>query len=155
ISGYSLLTSAYSSNMGFFFVQLKPWEERHDKVLQAGGVIGSLNRAFLEEIPEAGVVAFRPPAIPRPGTRARVTMQLQDRSGGAPDYLARQTQKFMEAARKRPEIGRIATLYRAAVPQIFADIDRSKVLKSGVPLNDVNTTLGALLGSSYINDFNR
>jgi HAE1 family hydrophobic/amphiphilic exporter-1 len=61
----------------------------------------------------------------------------------------------MEAARKRPEIGRIATLYRAAVPQVFADIDRSKVLKSGVVLNDVNTTLGALLGSSYINDFNR
>jgi HAE1 family hydrophobic/amphiphilic exporter-1 len=61
----------------------------------------------------------------------------------------------MEAARKRPEIARVNTLYRAAVPQVFADIDRSKVLKSGVPLNDVNTTLGALLGSSYINDFNR
>src|SRR5262249_43180346 len=29
ISGYSLLTSAYSSNMGFFFVQLKPWHDRH------------------------------------------------------------------------------------------------------------------------------
>ncbi len=41
------------------------------------------------------------------------------------------------------------------MPQIYADIDRSKVLKSGVVLNDVNTTLGALLGSSYINDFNR
>src|SRR6476660_7255481 len=61
----------------------------------------------------------------------------------------------MEAARKRPEIGRIGTLYRAAVPQVYADIDRSKVLKSGVQLNDVNTTLGALLGSSYVNDFNR
>ena len=61
----------------------------------------------------------------------------------------------MEAARKRPEIGRINTLYRATVPQIYADIDRSKVLKSGVQLNDVNTTLGALLGSSYVNDFNR
>ena len=41
------------------------------------------------------------------------------------------------------------------MPQIYADIDRSKVLKSGVLLNDVNTTLGALLGSSYVNDFNR
>jgi HAE1 family hydrophobic/amphiphilic exporter-1 len=61
----------------------------------------------------------------------------------------------MEAARKRPEIGRISTLYRATVPQIYADIDRSKVLKEGVQLNDLNTTLGALLGSSYINDFNR
>ncbi len=82
-------------------------------------------------------------------------MQLQDRSGGSPEYLAEQTQRFMEAARKRPEIGRIGTLYRASVPQIYADIDRSKVLKSGVLLNDVNTTLGALLGSSYVNDFNQ
>src|SRR5206468_7806302 len=49
----------------------------------------------------------------------------------------------------------IATLYRASVPQVYADIDRSKVLKSGVLLNDVNTTLGALLGSSYVNDFNK
>src|SRR6185503_14502518 len=58
-------------------------------------------------------------------------------------------------ASQRPEIGRVSTLYRATVPQIYADIDRSKVLKSGVPLQDVNTTLGALLGSSYVNDFNR
>jgi HAE1 family hydrophobic/amphiphilic exporter-1 len=101
------------------------------------------------------VVAFGPPAIPGLGTGAGFTMQLQDRSGGAPDYLAAQTQRFMEAARKRPEIGRIGTLYRATVPQVFADIDRSKVLKSGVALSDVNTTLGSLLGSSYINDFNR
>src|SRR5204862_5949744 len=82
-------------------------------------------------------------------------MQLQDRSGGPPAYLADQTRRFMEAARRRPEIGRIATLYRASVPQVYADIDRSKVLKSGVLLNDVNTTLGALLGSSYVNDFNK
>ena len=61
----------------------------------------------------------------------------------------------MEAARKRPEIGRVSTLYRASVPQVYADIDRSKVLKVGATIGDVNTTLGALLGSSYVNDFNR
>jgi len=155
ITGYSLLTGAYSSNMGFFFVQLKPWEERTTEEAHANGVVAALNRAFAQGIPEAGVVAFGPPAIPGLGTGAGFTMELQDRSGGAPDYLAQQAARFMEAARKRPEIGRINTLYRATVPQIFADIDRSKVLKSGVPLNDVNTTLGALLGSSYINDFNR
>jgi HAE1 family hydrophobic/amphiphilic exporter-1 len=155
ISGYSLVTSAYSSNMGFFFVQLKPWEERKTEEEHANGVVAALNRAFAQQIPEAGVVAFGPPAIPGLGTGAGFTMQLQDRSGGSPDYLAEQTQRFMVAARKRPEIARVNTLYRAAVPQVYADIDRSKVLKSGVPINDVNTTLGALLGSSYINDFNR
>src|SRR5215471_16258563 len=155
VSGYSLLTSAYSSNMGFFFVQLKPWHEREGEALHARSVIEALNREFRREIPEAAVVAFGPPAIPGLGTGAGFTIQLQDRSGGAPAYLAQQTQRFMEAARKRPEIGRISTLYRATVPQIYADIDRTKVMKTGVQLTDVNTTLGALLGSSYINDFNR
>ncbi len=155
ISGYSLITSAYSSNMGFFFVQLKPWEERKTPELHASGVVSALNRAFAQNIPEAAVVAFGPPAIPGLGTGAGFTLELQDRSGGSPAYLAEQVQRFLEAARKRPEVGRIATLYRASVPQVFADIDRSKVLKSGVALNDVNTTLGSLLGSSYINDFNR
>jgi hydrophobe/amphiphile efflux-1 (HAE1) family protein len=155
ITGYSLVTGAYSSNMGFFFVQLKPWEDRHSAESHAAGVVNALNRAFTQAIPEGGVVAFGPPAIPGLGTGAGFTLELQDRSGGAPDYLARQTDRFMEAARKRPEIGRINTLYRAEVPQIYADIDRSKVLKSGVLLSDVNTTLGSLLGSSYLNDFNR
>jgi HAE1 family hydrophobic/amphiphilic exporter-1 len=155
VSGYSLLTSAYSSNMGFFFVQLKPWEERHGDPLHARSVTAALNREFAQNIPEATVFAFGPPAIPGLGTGAGFTIQLQDRSGGAPDYLATQMQKFMAAARKRPEIGRISTLYRATVPQLYADIDRSKVLKDGVQLSDVNTTLGALLGSAYVNDFNR
>jgi HAE1 family hydrophobic/amphiphilic exporter-1 len=114
-----------------------------------------LNREFAKEVREAAVVGFGPPAIPGLGTGAGFTFELQDRSGGTPEYLAEQAAKFMDAARKRPEIGRINTLYRATVPQIYADIDRDKVTKSGVQLTDVNTTLGALLGSSYINDFNK
>jgi HAE1 family hydrophobic/amphiphilic exporter-1 len=155
ISGFSLLTGAYSSNIGFFFVALKPWEERHTAEEHASGVIRALNQAFAQQIPEAVVVAFGPPAIPGLGTGAGFTMQLQDRTGQSPDYLAAQARAFMQAASQRPEIGRVSSLYRATVPQVYADIDRSKVLKVGVPLQDVNTTLGALLGSSYINDFNR
>ncbi len=155
ISGFSLLTGAYSSNIGFFFVALKPWEERHTAEEHASGVIRALNQAFAQQIPEAVVVAFGPPAIPGLGTGAGFTMQLQDRTGQSPDYLAAQARAFMQAASQRPEIGRVSSLYRATVPQVYADIDRSKVLKVGVPLTDVNTTLGALLGSSYINDFNR
>src|SRR3954465_9916384 len=154
ISGFSLLTGAYSSNMGFFFVQLKPWEHR-GSTHTAAIVTQELNQAFAQEIREGAVLAFGPPAIPGLGTGAGFTFELQDRSGGTPEYLSAQAQKFIEAARKRPEIGRINTLYRATVPQIYADIDRDKVTKSGVQLADVNTTLGALLGSSYVNDFNK
>ena len=155
ITGYSLLTSAYSTNMGFFFVELKEWKERHAPELHANGVVAALNAAFAKEIPEAQVAAFGPPAIPGLGTGAGFTMELQDRVGNTPDYLGAQTQRFIDAARKRPEIGRISTLYRPSVPQVYADIDRSKVLKVGVPITDVNTTLGSLLGSAYVNDFNR
>jgi HAE1 family hydrophobic/amphiphilic exporter-1 len=155
VTGYSLLTGAYSSNMGFFFVQLKPWHDRHTEESHANGVIAALNKAFAAGVPEGSVAAFGPPAVPGLGTGAGFTMELQDRSGGEPTYLSEQATRFITAARKRPEIGRINTLYRATVPQIYADIDRSKVLKAGVPLDDVNSTLGALLGSSYVNDFNR
>ncbi|MFN8095953.1 MAG: multidrug efflux RND transporter permease subunit [Vicinamibacteria bacterium] len=155
ITGFSLLTGAFSPNMGFFFVQLKPWEDRATAEEHANGVVAALNRAFAKQIPEAVVAAFGPPAIPGLGTGSGFTMELQDRAGRTPQYLAQQAALFMEAARKRPEIGRIMTVYRASVPQVFADVDRSKVLKLGVPLADVNTTLGALLGSAYVNDFNR
>ena len=83
-------------------------------------------------------------------------MQLQDRSGGTPEYLAAADRSASSRRRASgPRSGASSTLYRASVPQIYADIDRSKVLKLGAPLTDVNTTLGALLGSSYVNDFNR
>ncbi len=112
ISGYSLLTSAYSSNMGFFFVQLKPWEERKAPEEHAREVVSALNKAFAQAIPEGQVFAFGPPAIPGLGTGAGFTLQLQDRSGGPPQYLADQAQRFIEAARKRPEI----RTHRHAVP---------------------------------------
>ena len=53
-------------------------------------------------------------------------------AAGRPSTWRNRRSVSCEAARKRPEIGRINTLYRATVPQVFADIDRSKVLKSGV-----------------------
>ncbi len=80
---------------------------------------------------------------------------VQDQAGGTPAYLEDQVQKFIAEARKRPEIANAFTTYSARVPQIFADIDREKVLKLGVQLSDVNTVLGASLGGAYINDFNR
>jgi HAE1 family hydrophobic/amphiphilic exporter-1 len=155
VTGFSLLVGASSSNMGMVFVQLKRWDERSAPGMHASAVVNALNREFARQIPEAMVGAFGPPSIPGLGTGSGFTMQLQDRAGRSPEYLAEQAQRFVAAARQRPEIGRIGTAYRSSVPQIFADIDRSKVLKTGVALSDVNTTLGALLGSAYVNDFNR
>jgi HAE1 family hydrophobic/amphiphilic exporter-1 len=155
VTGFSLISGSFASNQGFFFIQLKPWHERTTAETHANGVVAALNREFARAIPEGVAAAFGPPAIPGLGTGAGFTMQLQDRGGNRPEYLAQQAALFIEAARKRPEIGRVSTLYRATVPQVYADVDRSKVLKVGATISDVNTTLGALLGSSYVNDFNR
>jgi HAE1 family hydrophobic/amphiphilic exporter-1 len=155
VTGYSMLTSAYASNNAFFFVSLKPWHERHGAAHTSRGIMTELNHEFALTIPEASVFAFGPPAIPGLGTGSGFTFVLQDRSGQSPQYLADEAQKFVAAASQRPEIGRIITTYRASVPQVYAEVDRDKVLKQGVTIDDVNTTMGAFLGGSYVNDFNR
>jgi len=155
VAGYSLLTSSQASNTGFFFVALEPWTDRDSADEHVKSIIDTMNRRLAFEVPQAVAFAFGPPAIPGLGTGSGFSMMLQDRGGNSPMYLADQTQRFIEAASKRPEIGGIITTYRAASPQIFADIDNSKVLKFGVAPSDVNTALGSFLGGAYVNDFNR
>ncbi|MGH7495872.1 MAG: efflux RND transporter permease subunit [bacterium] len=155
IAGYSIITQVVGPNVGGFFVSLKPWEERKDIKERSFELVAALNARCAREIPEAIIYTFGPPAIQGLGTGAGFTFLLQDRSGNSPQDLAAQVERFVDAARQRPEIGRIATFYRSGVPQVFADVDRDKVLKQGVSIADVNTTLGSLLGANYINDFNR
>ncbi len=151
-AGFSLLSGSMSSNSGFIFVSLKDWSQREETALE---IVSLLNRDFFTQINEAQVFAFGPPAIPGLGNGSGFTLMLQDRVGRTPEYLAKETQKFIQAALERPEIGSIFTTFRANVPQRFMDINRDKVLKAGIPLNDIYTTVGAFLGGSYINDFNR
>jgi HAE1 family hydrophobic/amphiphilic exporter-1 len=80
---------------------------------------------------------------------------LEDRAGRDISFLAENTQKFMEAARKRPELARVDTTFIPAVPQVFARVDRDKVLKQGVNLSDVYQTLQSFMGGVMVNFFNR
>jgi HAE1 family hydrophobic/amphiphilic exporter-1 len=155
IDGFSLLTSATSSNNTFFFIWLKPWEERPERNESSFGIIKTLNAKLNREFQDGVAMAFGPPSIPGLGNGGGFSMMLQDRGGNAPEYLEKQAQAFIQAAKKRPEIQRVVTLYTASVPQLFADIDEDKALSAGVSVADVNTTLGTLLGGSYVNDFNR
>ena len=155
VAGYSLLTSSLSPNNAFLFVSLKHWSERSSAELHVNNIIQRANQQFAMGIPQAIAFAFGPPAIPGLGTGSGFSMMLQDRGGNSPTYLAEQTRAFIEAASERPEIGRVNSTYRANVPQIFADVDNDMVLKAGVSLADLNTTLGAFLGGAYVNDFNR
>ena len=155
VAGYSFITGIAGSNVASFFVSLKEWSERTETEERSFEVIEALNKTLSNAVPEAFVYVFGPPAIQGLGTGAGFTMLLQDKSGNTPQELGKQVMNFVAEAKKRPEIGRIATLFRPDVPQVFAEVNRDKVLKQGVTIADVNTTLGSLLGSNYINDFNR
>jgi HAE1 family hydrophobic/amphiphilic exporter-1 len=155
VAGFSLLTRTSASYQGFFFLGLKPWDERRSEKLEARGIVAGLNRAFASQIPEATAVAFLPPAIPGLGNAGGFSFWLQDRSGGSVEYLAQNLQKFLEACRKRPELTGVNSQFSATVPQIYADVDRDKALKQGVAVADVYQTLQAYLGGLYLNQFNR
>jgi HAE1 family hydrophobic/amphiphilic exporter-1 len=155
IAGFSLLSLSSATYSGFFFVALEPWAERKTKETSVAGILSALNRR-LYAIPAATVVAFAPPAIQGIGTGTGFSLMLQDTSGAhSPVELDETTQRFLEAARKRPEIARAMTIYQSKVPQIFAKVDREKVLKEGIDIGDVYATLQAFMGSAYINNFNR
>jgi HAE1 family hydrophobic/amphiphilic exporter-1 len=151
-AGYSLLSGSFIPNSGFIFVSLKDWKKRERTARQ---VAARLNVDFRMAINEAQVFAFGPPAIPGLGSGSGFTMMIQDRGGNTPDYLAAQTRQFILAAMKRPEIGAVFTTFRANVPQRYMEINRDKVLKAGIALDNIYTTVGAFLGGSYVNDFNR
>ena len=106
-------------------------------------------------MPEALAFAFSPPAIPGLGNSGGFSFWLQDRSGGSVELLDQNLQKFLAAARQRPELAGVGSQFSASSPQIYADVDRDKVLKQGVAVADVYQTMQAYLGGLFLNQFNR
>jgi len=154
VVGYSMLSGVTNTYSGFFFITLKPWHERKAPEEKYAAIMASLNRR-MGGIPQGVAFAFSPPAIPGIGTSGGVTFILEDRAGKDIDFLWANTQKFLTEAKKRPEVARATTTFLPTVPQIFVDVDRDKVLKQGVDLNQVYRTLQAFMGSYFVNYFNR
>jgi HAE1 family hydrophobic/amphiphilic exporter-1 len=143
INGNNLLNNTVAPNAATFFITLKPWHDRHRTALE---VAAEVNALAIKNISEATVIAVGPPPILGLGNGAGFTMMLQDRSGNSPQYLAEQAQRFIAAASQRPEIGRVYTLYRANVPQKSIQVDKEKVDKLGLDLDQVNSTMSTYLG---------
>ena len=154
VEGFSLLSFVRTSYNGLFFVTLKDWDERKTKQERYQEIVQSLNRQ-LGKLPDGFALSFSPPAIPGVGTSGGFTFVLEDRAGKDVEFLAANLQKFMAAASKRPEIAGMLTTFLPSVPQQFLDVDRDKVMKQGVPLNDVYRTIQAYMGGVFINYFNR
>ena len=154
VAGFSLLSLVTTTYNAFYFITLEHWEERNKHGLTADVIIRQLNQK-LAGVAEAQAFAFSPPAIPGIGTSAGVTFMLEDRAGRDPAYLAENTEKFLAAARQRPEFALLFTTLLPSVPQYFAEVDRDKVLKQGIPLSSVYQALQAFLGGAFINYFNQ
>lgn len=152
VNGNNLLNNTVAPNAATFFITLKPWEERHKTALQ---IAAEVNALAIKNISEATVIAVGPPPILGLGNGAGFTMMLQDRAGNSPQYLAQQAQRFIAAASQRPEIGKVYTLYRANVPQKSIQVDKEKVDKLGLNLDNVNSTISTYLGGYFVNNFNQ
>lgn len=154
IVGYSILSQVNTTYNAYFSVTLKPWDERQKPEEKYEAIMTSLN-SKLASLPEAQAFAFSPPAIPGIGTSGGLTFMLEDRAGKGIDFLAENTRRFLEAARKRPEFASVNTSFTPYVPQMLANVDRDKVLKQGVNIGEVYQTLQAFMGGPFINYFNR
>jgi HAE1 family hydrophobic/amphiphilic exporter-1 len=154
VSGFSLLSLVRTSYNGFAFIRMKDWDDRKSRALQFQSIKARLN-AELSKVPESIAFGFSPPAIPGVGTSGGFTFILEDRSGGDVGFLADNLDKFMAAARKRPEIGNLTTTFLPSVPQEFVKVDRDKVIKQGVAISDVYRTIQTFMGGLFVNYFNR
>lgn len=154
VIGYSMLSQVSNTYSAFFFITLEDWAARKKPEEQYEMIKGSLTKQ-LGGISGAIGFAFSPPAIPGIGASGGVTFMLEDRAGKDLDFLAANVAKFVEAAKKRPELASVTSTFRPTVPQLFVDVDRDKVLKQGVNINDVYKTLQSFMGSGFINYFNQ
>ena len=154
VVGYNMLSGVTSTFNAFFFVSFKPWDERKSKEESYESIKKNINRA-LSKVTSGIAFSFPPPAIPGVGTSGGVTFILQDRSGKDLEFLGKNLQTFLAAARKRPELASVTTTALFGVPQVGVTVDKAKVLTQQIDLGSVFQTLQAFMGGTLVNYFNR
>ena len=154
VIGYSMLSKVQNSYSAFFYVTLKNWSERTRPEEHIGPLKAHIDEA-LSRLPEGVAFSFAPPAIPGVGASGGFSFLLEDRSGKDVDFLAGNVNRFLQAARKRPELTSVFTTFLPAVPQLSVRVDRDKVLRQQINLTDVYKTLQTFMGGTFINYFNR
>jgi HAE1 family hydrophobic/amphiphilic exporter-1 len=154
VVGFSLLSTVFTTYNAFYFITLDPWAERVPKNLGLRFLLPIVRDRFAG-LTDADVFPFPPPTIPGVGSSGGVTFVLEDRTGKDVDFLAKNTAVFMAEAKKRREFMAVMSTLLPAVPQVYADVDRDKVLRQSVDLSSVYQTLQAFLGGYFVNYFNR
>ncbi len=152
-SGFGFAGSG--SNRGVFFAKLKPWEERTQSNQSASAILGRINGAF-QTIPDAILTAVNPPPIQGFSTLGGFELQLEDRTNGRltiDDFFAN-AQAVIAQANQQPALaGGVFTQFTASTPQFQIDFDRNRLEALNVDFQEAVNTLGAAIGSQYVNDF--
>lgn len=155
VNGFNLMSFVETSSDAVFFVSLKPWSERNKPGLSAKEICAKINREMALKNREGGVTyATLPPPIPGIGASSDVTFLLEDRQGRGEEFLTSNTAKFIEAARKLPEIEAIRNFMSPSVFQYNLKVDTEKAALQGVNTADIYQTLQAYMGSVFVNYFN-
>ncbi|PLC02662.1 multidrug efflux RND transporter permease subunit [Variovorax sp. RO1] len=152
--GLSINGFTNSSNSGIVFATLKPFDQRKREDQSGGAVAGQLNGAF-SSIQDAFIVMFPPPPVAGLGTTGGFKLQIEDRASVGYDQMDVAVKAFMAKAYAAPELTGMFTSWQVNVPQLYADIDRTKARQLGVPVTDIFDTMQIYLGSLYANDFNK
>lgn len=139
-----------SQDRSLLTVILKPWEERDETVSEIMAIV----KKDLAEYPECKVYISRPPVIPGLGSSSGFEMQLEARGEATLNDLQAAADTLMAYAAQCKEITGLSSTLQSDIPQLYFDVNRDKVLFSGVPLSDVFSTMKAYTGSVYVNDFN-
>lgn len=137
-------------NAGVIFFALKPHADREQ---HADEIQGALYGA-LGGIKGGDIMVIAPPPVPGIGTGGGFKMMVQDRSGQGYNALAQASMAMMMSAGQKEAVAGAFTLFNTGTPRLSAEVDRERAERMGVPVANIFSTLGAYLGSSYVNDFN-
>jgi hydrophobic/amphiphilic exporter-1 (mainly G- bacteria), HAE1 family len=154
VVGYNMLSGITATYSSFFFVTFKDWSERKTPEESYDGIKEHLSAA-LSKITSGIAFSFPPPAIPGVGSSGGFTFVLEDRSGGPVEFLAKNTDLFINAAQKRPELAGVVKTALFDVPQVAVTVDKAKVLTQQISLDSVYQTLQTFMGGTPVNYFNR
>ena len=152
-AGYDMLTGAQKNNSVASFVMLKPWDERKKKDESSTATVMQVYQKAQKEVSGALVMPFNPPPIMGMSTTGGLEGYIQNRSSGGSAELSAQVNKFLETARKRPELTSVSSSFSASIPQYSLTVDEVKAQSMGVSLDALYATLQGTFGNMYINDF--
>jgi multidrug efflux pump len=152
--GLSINGFTNAPNSGIVFTSLKPFSERRAPEQSAAAIAAEINKR-MGAVQDAFVMVLPPPPVNGLGTTGGFKMMLQDRGNLGYDELYKAAQAMQAKAWATPQLQGVFSSYQINVPQLFADVDRTKAKQLGVPLQTIYQTLQINLGSLYVNDFNR